>query len=320
MFDEHRERLRQLQALLVAHLQQATQQLAHDRQIVADREADCHRRSTELEVRQRAVEALEQAHLQQRETWEQRIAANDERLEVMLLQLRTQLEDIQQKRTRLTLEEGRLRQSEQDHDQRHGRESRNSSAPSSSAHGSSSASSESKAGGGSASGGLNWESMKKQLLAELELEGQSASDATVDPQRLDEWMRQTDEIVAEKDRQIVELQDLLHSQSANIGQFAVGAAAVADLLDQDSLIREERESLRQMQEEWHEKLRRAELEISMERAKIARERVELEEKVRRLESERAAMAPVNEDPNNANKSKSPQRGRWMARLGLSGEE
>ena len=52
-----------------------------------------------------------------------------------------------------------------------------------------------------------------------------------------------------KDQEIAELKELLQQQAENIGNFAVGASAIADVLDQDELIREERENLARMQEE-----------------------------------------------------------------------
>ena len=95
---------------------------------------------------------------------------------------------------------------------------------------------------------------------------------------------------------------------------------MAGLVDCDELVQQERENLRRMQEEWREKLRRAEIEISVERAKIARERVELEEKLRSLEAARANDPPPSADALGADKGKSRSRGRWLTRLGLQDDE
>jgi len=167
------------------------------------------------------------------------------------------------------------------------------------------------------SGGFDWESQKKRLLEQLEsdFDGQDPGQKR-DRLTVESTIRITDQVVAGKDREIIELRQLLENQASNLGQFAVGAAAVAELMDCDELVRQERENLRRMQEEWREKLRRAEVEISVERAKIARERVELEEKLRSWEAARANGPPASSDVLGADKGKSRSRGRWLTRLGL----
>jgi hypothetical protein len=112
---------------------------------------------------------------------------------------------------------------------------------------------------------------------------------------------------------------LLSQQSDNIGSLAVGAAAVAEIFDQDEVIRQERERLQQAQEDWREKLRQAEIDISLERARIARERVELDEKLRAFEEERSTHNAAGHAPANAKGAK-PARGRWLERLGLKDSE
>ena len=129
-----------------------------------------------------------------------------------------------------------------------------------------------------------------------------------------------DEIVAERDREIEELKQLLHSQSEVHSSVAVGAAALGEIFDKDAVIQEEREKLCQLQSEWKEKLRQAELELSVERAKVARERTKLDEQRRALD-ERAANAGSEADPTStAAREKEPRRGRWLARLGLKDGE
>jgi hypothetical protein len=87
------------------------------------------------------------------------------------------------------------------------------------------------------------------------------------------------------------------------------------------LVREERENLQRIQEEWREKLRQSEVEISIERAKIARERLELEERMRSLELERTQSDAQGADASSAGKkTKGRPRGRWLARLGLQDDE
>ena len=88
-------------------------------------------------------------------------------------------------------------------------------------------------------------------------------------------------------------------------------AALGELIDQDAVIREERQSLKRLQEEWMEKLRQAEMDISLERANMARQKAELDEKRRLLDMRTLAALP--DATMSAGKS---GRGRWLARLGL----
>lgn len=169
-------------------------------------------------------------------------------------------------------------------------------------------------------GGLDWESRKQQLLAQLE----SDFDAG-DPQQkankltVEAAIQRTEEIVSAKNEEISELQRLLSEQSGNIGGVAIGAAAIAEMLDTDELVRQERENLREMQERLREQLKQAEIDLSVERAKIARERSVLEEKMRQYEDHKQSQAAAPED--GADKSKKgSNRGRWLQRLGLRDDE
>jgi hypothetical protein len=97
--------------------------------------------------------------------------------------------------------------------------------------------------------------------------------------------------------------------------MAVGAAAIGAMLDQDELIKSERENLKRQTEELREKLSRAEIDISMERAKLARERAELEEQLQTIEREKALRGgPSSESADDIRKS--GPRGNWLSRLGL----
>ncbi len=125
-------------------------------------------------------------------------------------------------------------------------------------------------------------------------------------------MARTDKIIAEKNREIEELQQLLNNQSNSLGSLALGAAALEPVFDQDVIIREERQRLQQLQEECRGKLRQAEIELAMERARLARRDAEIEEKLRNGELRRAsaeteALAPTGR----------PVRGRWRTQLGLT---
>jgi hypothetical protein len=165
------------------------------------------------------------------------------------------------------------------------------------------------------SGGvLNWEAEKRRIIAALESEVETDDDtAAAERLKLNEVIATTDRVVADKEREVAELQHLLANQSSSLGSVAVGAAAIGELIDQDAIIREERKSLKRLQEEWRDKLRRAEIEISLERAQIARQKVEIDEK--RREVERQMGAPGGPLDHGSLTSK-PVRGRWLARLGL----
>lgn len=171
--------------------------------------------------------------------------------------------------------------------------------------------------------GFDWESQKRRLLQQLESDFQSP-----DPQRsqerltIEKAIRATDRAMAEKDREIAELQAEFKRRLAGLGNAprSDSAASVAELLDQDEIIRQERENLRRIQEEWRERIRQAEVEASVERAKIARERVVLEDRIRALEAERAEFMAIRGEDNAADKAKSRPRGRWLARLGLKEDD
>lgn len=176
------------------------------------------------------------------------------------------------------------------------------------------------AAGGATGGAMDWEARKQQMLAKLEAESDDEADEKAQADRLtiEGTIRMTDQIVADKERELIELRKLLEDQSSNIGGLAVGAAAIASMFDGDELIQQERANLKQMQEQMQEQLKRAEIDISVERAKLARERSELDEKLRNLERELTKM-PINKDAGTGsgdNKKKSSGGGRWLSRLGL----
>jgi len=164
---------------------------------------------------------------------------------------------------------------------------------------------------------VDWEATKRRMLETLEADDSGGSPEKIE-QRLtvESTIHITDEIVARKDREIAELQVLLSHQSSSIGAVAVGAAAIAENLDADELIQQEREKLRKLQEEWRDKLRQAEIDISIERARIARQKVEIEDKVSAYDSVRAQHTADDSASNPSHQPKQPTRGRWLARLGL----
>ncbi len=164
--------------------------------------------------------------------------------------------------------------------------------------------------------GMDWESQKRRLLASLESDFDEDEETDSDRLAMEEVVSKTDEALADKDREIAEMHRLLEQQSANVGNMAVGAAAVAEVLDQDEVIRQERDNLNALQEEWREKQRKAEVEISMERAKVTRDQANLKAKMQELE---AALAKFPQASDEGSK-KAPTGGKWLAQLGLSDDD
>ena len=178
----------------------------------------------------------------------------------------------------------------------------------------------SRAGGGvvaAVDGAMDWESQKRRMLAQLEADFDD-NDEEQQKQKLsiEEAIQKTNQVVAHKeqelaakDQEIEELRRVLENQASSIGDVAVGASAIAGVLDNDELVRQERESLKKLQDNLREQLRQAEIELSMERAKIARQRAEMEERIQAFEADRAKYAVSPEAQNTAESGKKPSRGR-----------
>ena len=119
----------------------------------------------------------------------------------------------------------------------------------------------------------------------------------------------------EREGEILELRMLLQNQSeTRESGVAIGAAAIAQMVDSDELVVAERERLQQLQAQWEEKFRQSEIDASLERAKLSRERQELGKRADELEEQVAHMqreAKTTEDLGGT-----PSR-RWLAKLGLS---
>ncbi len=177
---------------------------------------------------------------------------------------------------------------------------------------------------------LSWEDRKRQILEQMEDDAFDAEsfvsdlqqDAGDDGQPLDaegyldqlhsEQERLRDEL-NRRDDEVQELRHLLEQQSGTReGGVAVGAAAIAQMVDSDELVQQERERLSTLQEQWEEKFRQGEIELSLERAKLSRERLELARKNSELEEQLERLRREAETA----ESGAPSR-RWLAKLGLS---
>ncbi len=144
-------------------------------------------------------------------------------------------------------------------------------------------------------------------------------DAIAFVEQLSAELTQLREHLDRKDQEIGELRNLLEQQGGpREGGLAIGAAAIAHLIDADELVSVERERLQQLQAEWEEKFRQGEIEASLERAKLSRERqelakkqAELEEQLEHLKRESRQAQELPASPGGG------QQRRWLRKLGLS---
>ncbi|MEN6405690.1 MAG: hypothetical protein ABFC77_04375, partial [Thermoguttaceae bacterium] len=159
---------------------------------------------------------------------------------------------------------------------------------------------------------LDWEAEKKRILAALEADADA--DAEVDDEAsqtermtIVEVLHTTDEVIAAKDLEIQDLKRQLDEKQRELAGKTSDKELIEQAVNSDAVIRQEREQLKRLQAEWREKLRQAEVDLALERAKIARQRAELEE------SRPAEKSPAASSAN----TESSRHGRWLARLGLT---
>lgn len=160
--------------------------------------------------------------------------------------------------------------------------------------------------------GLDWESQKQRMLASLEADDPEDEEQVEERNTIEGTIRITDQIVGQKDEEISELKRRLEELPGTMSTKAATDGAIADVLDRDEIIREERERLQQLQLEWREKIGKAETDLSVERAKIARERAEIADKMQHYA---LGQEPRTQGGNISDASK-PARGRWLSMLGL----
>jgi hypothetical protein len=170
---------------------------------------------------------------------------------------------------------------------------------------------------------LDWEARKRQLLASLEADDGEApeEERREEITRIEDVVRETDAELRKRDEEIEELRRQLEEQetASASAAAAVSVANVADLLDHDEVVAQERARIKQLEAELEQKLRQAEIEMSVQRAQLARAQADVAERQRALEDQGAPHEPrATNDP--ANKAKKQQRGRWLSRLGLAEDE
>lgn len=155
--------------------------------------------------------------------------------------------------------------------------------------------------------GDDWEAQKRRLLASLEGEG-----APTTPERTEEratiegTIEITDEVIASKEAQIAELRQRLADVESD------APIVVESSLDDDERLEAERARLRQLQSQLEDKLREAELELSVERAKIARAKTTLEQREIDLKAREAAVSSQG----GAGSGDGRRESNWLRKLGL----
>lgn len=161
---------------------------------------------------------------------------------------------------------------------------------------------------------ISWEERKHALLKMLEEQDQQELSSAENVIEMKQILEETSVQIQIREKEIADLKSLLEQQSIAANGFAVGAAAVANLVDADEIVAEERQRLKELQLQWEQKQRQGEIEMSLERAKLARERLEIQDKLQQLEAERDLVKRATE--NASQPSPAPHKGRWWARLGL----
>jgi chromosome segregation ATPase len=165
---------------------------------------------------------------------------------------------------------------------------------------------------------LDWETEKLRILAALESDlNENDSEQRAERLKIEDVLQTTERSLAQKNQEIAERDDEIRKlkqrldEATKTGPLDQMAAAMEQTLQNDIVIQQERERLRQLEEQIQSRMCRAEIEISLERAKLAREHVEIEERLRS-----AGLDPLK----SAAEPKAPQqpaRGRWLSRLGLT---
>jgi DNA repair exonuclease SbcCD ATPase subunit len=169
---------------------------------------------------------------------------------------------------------------------------------------------------GSGGGEQKWEELKRKLLLSLEEEsGDLSEDRREERASIEHTIRITDDVVASKDREIHELRHKLETAEEHASTSQANHS-MQEAVDSDEVVLEQRARLAAIEEELTDKLRKAELEMSIERAKIAREQTELAEWRIELEALRDSIPKKQA----GGSTSSGGKGRWFSKLGLGGDE
>jgi hypothetical protein len=186
---------------------------------------------------------------------------------------------------------------------------------------------------------MSWEERKAKILEQMEKDDFNAESfleslsqtsqeiaASIDPDwsnnpvafidDLVDRLAEAEKTIADRNAEIHELQILLQNRAdTRNDNVAFGAAAIAGMVDSDELVIAERQRLAELKTEWEDKFRTAEIEVSLERAKLSRERQALARRAEELEEQIEQLQKEKRDAREY-----PQSGRrWLAELGLQSE-
>jgi len=132
-------------------------------------------------------------------------------------------------------------------------------------------------------------------------------------QRLCARLSQLEDDLAVRENEIRDLQHLLEVRPASCGEdLAAGAASIAERFDCDELLQQERQRLKELQLEWEEKFRQSEIEASLERAKLSRERQELAARQKEVDAE---LERLRRRVHQESEKERPRK--WLSQLGLA---
>jgi hypothetical protein len=165
---------------------------------------------------------------------------------------------------------------------------------------------------------LTWEERKQLILQQFEheIDDESNSDSPSKQIEVQDIISATQLEIERRDREIEELQSIIQQQSNTREGVAIGAAAIAQMIDSDELVNQERQKLKAIQQEWEQKLRKAEIDLSLERAKLARERT-------LLESERSEIlqhVSLEIEAEDGETKAQTRTRKWLQHLGLKQNE
>ena len=162
--------------------------------------------------------------------------------------------------------------------------------------------------GASFNGPLDWEAQKQMLLASLESDyAENEPEQQQQKLQMEDVIRRTNQAIDQKNREIEQLRERIDSQEHEPG----AARPEIQQADFDEMLAEEKSKIQQLQQEWREKISQAEIELSVERAKLARERAEIEEIKFQLE-----QSGVKGEAGEKTAAAKPSGGRWFEKLGL----
>lgn len=161
----------------------------------------------------------------------------------------------------------------------------------------------------SAAGETTWEEQKRRLLASLEGD---AEPSVENPRELIQRLKESEDLLSEKDRTIAQLEALLQGYEEN-DREALAEEQKEErklALDSDEMIQVERQRLVELEQHWRDKIGKAEIELSQERARLSRDRRALETRLAEFEKNSGDSEESTDQP------KEPRKRKWMERMGL----